>query len=259
MDIEKLKAILGIEDIDDAKLQAVLDTMQEENRGLLATVEATRRDKKTVKEQLKKLKDEHAAEIAELKEQMEELRDSGETGKDDGDDGNGKAELSRLTRELREKEREMKKLVEQLGAANDRIGSLVSERDGALIDREINAAVKELDRALDKDGKKLSPAGRRYLSEVLRHRARVVEDDDVASVMLPNKDDLDLPPSDYLLDWSRSDEAKDFIVAPNNSGGGSGGGGPVGGDKKPEDYTEQERTQLYRENPVRFRELFGRK
>ena len=235
MNIEKLKEILGIEDIDDDKLTAVLEAFQEENKGLLATVEATRRDRKTVKDQLKKLKEESAARVEELQEELEELRDAGDPNKDEGgDDGKDSAESKRFSREIREKEREVKKLTEELEASKTRNASLVADRDGALIDREINRAVKELESALEKDGgKKLSPAGRRYLSEVLRHRAKVVEDDDRASVVLPGNDDLDLPPTDYLQDWSHTDEAKDFIVAPNNSGGGSGGSSG-GGKTKPE-------------------------
>lgn len=38
--------------------------------------------------------------------------------------------------------------------------------------------------------------------------------------------------SDYVSEWSKSDEGKHFIAAPNNSGGGSTGGGNAGGGGK---------------------------
>lgn len=38
--------------------------------------------------------------------------------------------------------------------------------------------------------------------------------------------------SDYVSEWSKSDEGKHFVAAPSNSGGGSTGGGNAGGSAK---------------------------
>ena len=43
------------------------------------------------------------------------------------------------------------------------------------------------------------------------------------------------------------------------SGGGAAGGKNGGAVKKPEEYTEAERMHLYRNEPAKFNELFGKK
>ena len=49
------------------------------------------------------------------------------------------------------------------------------------------------------------------------------------------------------------------LVAEVQSSGGTGQGatGGTGGQKKPEDYTEQERIALFRQNPVMFKQIFN--
>lgn len=255
MDLEKLKEILGID--DEEKLKAIFDAINGEIQGLVKTKDTLREELKELRKKQKKFESVDLEEIEAMREELEQLRDGADA--DDDDEANkGKGPKAKSRQELQALvERETRKLREEIEKRDSRITALMSSRDQALVEREINHAVEALEATLDKEGKKLTPAGKRYLNEVMRFRAQVVEEDDEASVVFPSSDGISLPPSEYLQDWSRSDVAKDFIAAPRNSGGGAGGGGSASGDKKPEDYTEQERLALFKSDPNRFRELFG--
>jgi hypothetical protein len=257
MDKKKLKEILSKifgEDVAEELVDSAADEVFSEIEALVRTKDTLRDEVKDLRKKAKKYEALDLEEIEAMRTELEELRD----GASDDDDAAGDKPKGKSRQEIQALiDRETRKLQEEIEKRDKRIGTLVSTRDSALIDREINGAVEGLEQGLEKDGKKLTAAGRRYLNEVLRYRAQVVEDDEDPAVVFPSSDGINLPPGEYLQDWSRSDAAKDFIAAPQNAGGGSGGSGNPSGDKKPEDYTEQERVALYKSNPDKFRKLFG--
>lgn len=65
---------------------------------------------------------------------------------------------------------------------------------------------------------------------------------------------------DFRKELLDNPKLKGILVASNASGGGAGNGGGSGGGagtKKPDEYSEQERVDLYRSNPAEFKRLFG--
>ncbi|MFP4212139.1 MAG: hypothetical protein ACLFR8_12915 [Alkalispirochaeta sp.] len=259
MDKKKLKEILSKifgEEVAEELVDTATDEVFSEIEALVRTKDTLRDEVKELRKKTKRYEEIDLDEIEAMRTELEELRDGATESDDDPDDG--KPQKGKNRQEIQALiDRETRKLKDEIEKRDKRINTLVSTRDSALIDREINGAVEQLEDGLTKDGKKLTAAGRRYLNEVLRYRAQVVEEDEDATVVFPSSDGINLPPGEYLQDWSRSDAAKDFIAAPQNAGGGSGGSDGTPGGKKPEEYTEQERIQLYRRDPAMFNKLFG--
>lgn len=65
---------------------------------------------------------------------------------------------------------------------------------------------------------------------------------------------------DFKKDMLDNKALSGILVASNASGGGAGNGGGSGAGgstKKPDEYSEQERVDIYRSNPAEFKRLFG--
>ena len=82
-----------------------------------------------------------------------------------------------------------------------------------------------LNEALVKEGvkKEFLPA----VKSMLKSQVQVKVEGDARKALIGDK-----PLSDYVSEWSKSDEGKHFIVAPTSTGGGSTGGGNASGSGK---------------------------
>lgn len=72
-----------------------------------------------------------------------------------------------------------------------------------------------------------NPAHLKAVKSMLSGQVKVMAEGDERKAVIGDK-----TLSDYVSEWSKSDEGKHFIAAPSNSGGGSTGGGNAGGGGK---------------------------
>jgi hypothetical protein len=156
---------------------------------------------------------------------------------------------------------------ERLAAKNkELLGELKEARKGQQIDPEVvtrlETKVHDLQDALDaaeKTAKKATAEAEKTASELATEReatnklainnglsAAIAKANvaphfvDAVTAMISSKTTLDndrnvmvgdKPLSDFVAEWSQSDEGKHYIIAPNNSGGGANGSGGEGGAK----------------------------
>jgi vacuolar-type H+-ATPase subunit I/STV1 len=133
--------------------------------------------------------------------------------------------------------------------------------------KEVEAKHQELQGQIEKDAKS------RYLGDMLAGLG--IESDAIPDErdLLMLRHEVELVRDDngnvtgYKVDGEEPDEFSKKLretprirrVIPNgNTGGGAGStGGSGSGTKKPDEYTEQERVELYKNDPDEFRKLFG--
>ena len=240
MDAETLKGIWGID--DDEKINAAIKAFDEETEGLRKTKNLLREQVKDFEKKLKAYEGIAPEEIASMKEELEELREAAESS-------DGEGQQRKITAEERKaiEERATRKLQEQLEGLQTRLTDVTQRYHGTLIDRELREAIQKVG---------FKAEAQDLIYKAFRNEAKVEEIDGELVVQLKNKDGLNLSPEEFLTDWSKSDSAKEFIKPPENTGGGARGGNSPS-TKKPEEYTERERVELYKKDPDRFRELFG--
>lgn len=89
---------------------------------------------------------------------------------------------------------------------------------------------------------------------MLRHDVELLRDDNGA--VTGYKVDGEAP-EEFSKKLRENPRIRKFIPNGNSGGGAGGTGGSGSGSKKPEEYTEQERVELYKSDPDKFREIFG--
>lgn len=210
MDPEKLKEILG-DGVEDDKITAVIDAINEETEGLVRTKDKLREQVKDLDKRLKAFKDVDLEEIAQLRAELEDLRNSGDQG-----DGEGR----KINAEERKaiEERATKKLQEQLSSVETRLSEVTSRYHATLSERELRDAIAKVG---------VKSEAQDIIYRAFRNEAKVEDVDGELVVQIKSKDGLNLSPAEFLADWAKTDSAKEFIKAPDHSGGGArGGGGP---------------------------------
>lgn len=227
MDKEKLKAILSEifgEDVAGELVDKATDTVFSEIENLVKVKDQLRKQARTLEKKLKDFDGVDLEEIESLRSELEELREAAESGQ--GESGKG---LSVEEREAIER-RAVKKVQDQLDALQKRYDSLdeqhqesVAKYHNTLIERDLRQAIKKTN---------VKSEAEDLIYKAFRSDAQVEVDDEGAEfVHFKNKDGLKLPPEEYLADWGKTDAAKEFIKAPENSGGGAHGGGSSGRSK----------------------------
>lgn len=195
---------------------------------------------------LQRARDREKADAAGLREKLKVLQDAEDERKraeedKDKTDATKNKDLDKLQK-IWESERE----------------SLKVEFGGKLTARE-----KQLQKLLVEDraeaiARDLNPKGWKVL---LPHiRARLTADlsgDELATKVVTEKGEPStLSIEDLKKEFLNNPDFASIVVAVNSSGGGADRNNGGGASKKPSEYTEAERSELYRTNPEKFRQLF---
>jgi hypothetical protein len=182
---------------------------------------------------------------ADLLDKIKKLRTSG--GEVDT------AEITRLETELENTQRDLRTAETSNREATRQIKALTTERDTAKTALETESGFSRkllvengLTDALT--GANVAPQFMPAARALLEKQVEVKAEGDSRTAVVGDKS-----LSDFVKDWSQSDQGKVFIAAPANGGGGTlPPGTPPSGSKKIYEMNDTERVALYNSNPTDF-------
>lgn len=168
-----------------AELQKIIDQATE---GLAKKRDELLGDQRKLKDDMKVLKD-----------QIDEINAAKQKAEEEAAAKKGDVDTIRQNYE-----KKLKALEDDKIALNGKLNSILI--DGGLTDALAKANVSPVHMDLVKAYIKTS------------HKAEVIEKDGAPVAMIGDK-----PVSDFVKDWSQSDQGKHYVAAPNNGGGGANG------------------------------------
>lgn len=102
------------------------------------------------------------------------------------------------------------------------------------------------------------PHTQQIMSRFIEERLTLDENNNVRVLDLQGKPSA-MTIEDLKAEFKANAMFQDIVVINNSSGGGASGGGLGGGAaKKPSEYTEQERIDLYNRDPILFKQIFSK-
>lgn len=196
--------------------------------------------------------DEHEADIEGLKVKNKDLIAKLKAAKAGGDGGSDdSAEVARLEGELRTATKELR-------AATKARDEAVDERDAASARADNEAGISKglltengLTAALTKANVK--PGLLSGVTALLSGKVEIKEVGGKREAQVDGK-----PLGEFVAEWAKSDEGKNYVAAPLNGGGGASHKlptNPQGGEKKLSEMSLEERTAFQKDDPQKFNQL----
>lgn len=151
------------------------------------------------------------------------------------------AERDDLSAKLADATKQVKTLTTTAETATKALEAETAKANKLTVDNTLAAALAEA---------KVAPHHTKAVAALLREQGVEVKD---GVAMLGGK-----PASDFVKEWSQSDEGKQYITAPGNGGGGAPGSGGAGGAVNPWDPKTRDldaQGKIYTENPTQAKAL----
>lgn len=136
--------------------------------------------------------------------------------------------------------------------------SLKTEMSGKLTVREKQLQKLLVDDRAEMIARDLNPKGWKVLLPHIRARltADLSGDDLATKVVTESGEPSTLSIEDLKKEFLNNPDFASIVVAVNSSGGGADRNNGGGASKKPSDYTEAEKVELFHKNPAQFAQLF---
>lgn len=138
---------------------------------------------------------------------------------------------------------------ETLKQYQDRIDKMV----GQIKTEKRTSVISELAREL-----KIIEKSTKLFNKVMRDRIDVDAETGKITFLDENGGATSLDKAGFLAELAKDEAFDSMRQAESNKGGLANGNSGGGASKKPQDYTEQERVELFRKNPAEFHKLFGK-
>lgn len=143
------------------------------------------------------------------------MRDAG--GDDKPDESEVTKQLEELRREHRQLERDNKKLVKELAAAQEELSETSDNNTKLVLDRDLNSTL---------DAINVQSKQKRRLARALFHQEMDLKVVDGVT-MVTTEDGEEVPLKEFGPDWAATDDGKEFVTAPTGTGGRRNGGEPT--------------------------------